>query len=189
MEHLELKLLESTERKKAFEGVVNYCDKIKFLHLSYIYDVPELYELIIHTNKHLKYLTIQNYENDLKASSMILKGLGQILSDSLEYLNLIFVIDPNDLKIFLDNCKHDVGLNKLLLSNYNFKDHYITFNVLKEFVREKKIKDFAYQVNDNFDPKNIEHCKLDKLVGEVQDCVKLKRYSDIVVNFDDLLIY
>jgi len=31
---------------------------------------------------------------------MILKGLGQTLPDSLEYLDLKFTIDPNDLKIF-----------------------------------------------------------------------------------------
>ncbi len=82
---------------------MNYCDKMKFLHLSFIgleKNIPRLYELITHTNKHLKYLSLQFLP------SFVLKGLGQILPDSLEYLNLELDVDPNDLKIFLNNCNH-----------------------------------------------------------------------------------
>src|SRR6266498_204864 len=115
--------------------------------LKYITHLKSL-ELIIHINRHLKYLSLQikyhwsyNIENNLKISLMILKVLGQILPDSLEYLDLCLAIDPNDLKHFLDSYKHD-GLNKLLIKNIHFVHIDTTFKVLKEFVEEKKIKRF-----------------------------------------------
>ncbi|CAG8587990.1 17695_t:CDS:2, partial [Funneliformis caledonium] len=107
-----------------------------------------LFKLITHVRKHLKYLSLQirnhrqpcfiesEYEQQLRVSSMILTNLGQILPDTLKYLELKLVIDPIKLKIFLDNCKHIVGLNSLLVMNNSQND--IIFNVLKEFVREKK---------------------------------------------------
>ncbi len=48
-------------------------------------------------------------------------------TNTLEYLNLL--INPNDLKIFLYNCKH-VGLNKLLK---NFTYHLQFFFSLIKF--------------------------------------------------------
>jgi len=185
LEHLEL-------RKKSFESVINYCN----IYLSNISleNIPRLYELIIHINRHLKYLSLQNKfyyyqynENNLKISSMILKGLGQRLPDSLEYLDLYFTtVDPNDLKTFLDNCKH-VGLNKLLVKNDNNINIDTIFNVLKRFVRENDIKNFAYRVNRSFDPEDSKHCKLEELVKETQPFVKIMRYDDLVVRFSDFI--
>jgi len=195
LEHLELGIWEDTKRKKAFESIINYCDEIKFLHLSYIDldNIPQLYETIIYINKHLKYLSFQikyhglNNENKLKLSSMILKGLGQTLSDSLEYLDLNFAIDSNDLKIFLDNCKQVVSLNKFLIRNWNNKkDVDVTLNVLKEFVREKKVKKFAYEVNCYSNHESSVYHNLEKLASETRNFTKMKRYGDLVVDFDIL---
>jgi len=175
LKHLELILW---EREKAFEGIINYCNKIKFLYLRIGYEnVPQLYRLI-NNNKHLKYLSLE--ANKLKISSMILKDLGQVLPNSLKYLNLDLHIDPNDLKIFLENCKHVVGLNHLLVRNGNIENIDVTFNVLKEFVREKRVKDFAYDVNRHFNPNDLDHLNLDKLVNEAQPFVEMKRYDDLV---------
>jgi len=132
-----LALDEYTEREKAFESIVNYCDKVQFLYLYEIgkENIHQVFKLITHVSRHLKYLTLQSNEHNVKI----------ILPDSLKYLDLCFAIDQNDLKIFLDNCKH-IRLDDLLVQNYNLKNVDITFRVLKEFVEEKKLKKFAYHI-------------------------------------------
>ncbi len=106
------------------------------------------------------------------------------MPDSLEYLDLCLTIDPNDLKPFLVNCKH-IELNKLLVRNNNIKNTDITFNIFKEFVREKKVKNFAYYVSSLFDSNNLKHQNLAKLVDEAQSFVKMKKYNDLVVRISD----
>src|SRR5688572_30459999 len=103
LENIELGIHKETEARKAYESIINYCDKIKFLKLSWDNNnISQIYKLISHLN-HLKYLSFQNYGGN---GSTILRGLGQILPASLRYLELYFEMDPNDLKIFLNNCKH-----------------------------------------------------------------------------------
>ncbi len=192
LENLDLRIYKDTEREIALKSIGNYCDRIKFLHLSWINDnnIPQFYKLITHLNKHLKYLSLQQkfsfpHENDLKIGSMILKGLGQILPGTLEYLNLHLLINPNDLRFFLDNCNHVVRLNKLLVKNCDMKNIDITFNILKEFVREKKIKNFAYRIGRNlFDPEKYQNLR--KLVNEFQSFVKMKKYDDLILNPFDI---
>ena len=116
---------------------------------------------------------------------MVLKGLGQTLPDSLKYLDLELLINPDDLKIFLGHCKHIVRLNKLLVSNCYIKNIDITFNILKEFVREKRIQNFAYEIHDYLDLNKLEHQNLEKLVSEIQPFVNMKRYSDLVIRISD----
>jgi len=152
-------------------------------------NIPQVYKLITHLDKHLKYLSLEIDKSNLQISSILLKEFDRILPDSLEYLSLDLVIDPNDLKIFLDNCKYIVGLNKLLIRNSSIKNVDLTFNILKEFVRRKRIKNFAYQINSYFNPNNLEHCNLEKLVNESQPFVKTKRYSDLVVRITDFDVY
>src|SRR6266498_1133383 len=192
LKHLELDLSIKIEREKAFESLINHCDQIQFLYLLSIdyEEISHLYKLITHLDKNLKYLSLQNKNHfsdetsNLNISSMILKGLGQILPNSLEYLDLDLGIESNHLKNFLDNCEH-VELNKLLVRNRSTKNLDVTFNILKTFVREKKVKNFAYQVNCYFDPDNLEHQNLEKLVSETQHFVKLKRYSDLTIRISD----
>jgi hypothetical protein len=111
---------------------------------------------------------------------MILRRLGQTLSDSLKYLDLNLIVDPNDLKAFLDDFKN-VGLSKLLVKNGNPKNIDITFNVLKEFVRENQVKNLAYQVCSRFDPDNPEHLNLDKLITEAHSSIKMIKYNDLII--------
>jgi len=179
LENLELKLWKDLERNEAFKSMLNHCDRIKFLYIFWINheNIPRLYELI-KINKHLKYLSIVNIFPS--TSSTILKSLGPILPDSLEYLDLSLIINPNDLKVFLENCKHVVGLNKLLIRNGNSKDIVITFNVLRKFVKEEKIKNFTYQIDFNID--NLEQ-EFEKLANQT---VGMKKYGDLVVNISYL---
>jgi len=116
---------------------------------------------------------------------MILKGLGQTLPNSLEYLDLKLSIDPDYMKIFLDHCKH-VGLNKLLVKNNNSMEVDVTFNILKEFVREQKVENFAYLVDRLFNPDNLMHQNLERLVNELQSFVKMKRYDDLILKIFDI---
>src|ERR1043165_4662090 len=136
--------MEEPEERKAYESIINHCDEIKFLNISFINynNIPKLYELITHLNEHLQYLSLQHYYN-LNVGSMILTELGQILPDPLKYLELSFKIDPNDLKILLGHCKL-IELKTLLVRNFNHKNVDVTFNILKEFVRERKVRNFAY---------------------------------------------
>jgi hypothetical protein len=67
LENLELNIF---IKKKAYESIINYCDKIKFFRLTNISyeNIRQFYELILHLNKHLKYLSLQmrHYDDDLK---------------------------------------------------------------------------------------------------------------------------
>ena len=113
--------------------------------------------------------------------------MGQILPDSLEHLDLNLSIDPNDLKTFLNNCRHLVGLDKLLVKNCSSNNIDIILNVLKDFVKGNKVKNFAYQVGNSFrfNPDNLEHRALENLANDIQNFVKMKRYSDLVVRISD----
>ncbi|CAI2201940.1 5070_t:CDS:2, partial [Funneliformis geosporum] len=77
---------------------------LEYLEL-FLNDGYFLNELITHFSKSLRYLSFKNdsldpndSRNIIRIDSMILKVLGQILPDSLEYLNLDFAFQPNDLK-------------------------------------------------------------------------------------------
>ena len=94
------------------------------------------------------------------------------------------MIDPNDLKTFLDDFQK-VGLNKLLVKNSNNEKVDVTFNVLKEFVRENEVKNLAYQICNWFDPFNPEHLKSDQLVTEAQPSIKMIRYNDFIMKIPD----
>ncbi|CAI2179745.1 6690_t:CDS:1 [Funneliformis geosporum] len=186
LEHLDLMLFERNEREKAFDTIINYCYKIKFLLLSWINsdDTYQLFELITRVNNHIKYLSLENLDS-CQLGSNLLKELGQILPDSLRYLVLCIRIDANDLKIFLNNCKH-IKLTHLLVSNFNVKNIDLIFSLLKEFVKKQKVKNFAYQISSSFDPNNDEHRNFEKLFDEIQPFVNMKKYSDLVIKISDL---
>ncbi|CAI2163864.1 11056_t:CDS:2 [Funneliformis geosporum] len=172
LKYLELNLFANTEIE-VLESIIIYCDKVRLLHLSLnnYSNLPQLYKVIAHFNKQLKYLSLKN-----KDFCFLTKELGQALPESLEYLDIDSVIDPNELQIFLNNV--NVGLNKFLVRNCNTKNIDITFNVIKEFVKEKGIKNFAYKVNSFFNPENLEHNNLEKLVYEIQPYLRMKRVTE-----------
>ncbi|CAI2185168.1 9005_t:CDS:2 [Funneliformis geosporum] len=177
VKNLELDLI--VDNEAYFAIIMRYCDKIKFLYLYNIHqnNFNRLNELITHFSKSLRYLSIKNdifcfgNRTTISIISMILKVLGQMLPDSLEYLNLYFTLQPNDLKVFLDNCRH-VVLKKLLIKN-NAKDLIDeTFSILKEFVERKKVKYFAYKLGCIYKQDDLEYINFEnmiKLSREVQN--------------------
>ncbi|CAG8445178.1 12654_t:CDS:1 [Funneliformis caledonium] len=168
---------------KAFKNIITYCRKIKFLHVAYTNNmkIPKMCKLITHINKYLKYLSFEvlfGVDDDCsETSSSLLTGLGTALPSSLEYLNLDLVIDPMDLKTFFDSCKHIVGLNKLLVRNRHYESIDETFSIIKEFVNEAKIKEFAYEIENYVKVEDPDYLNLEKLVLDVQP----KRYSDLIM--------
>ena len=112
--------------------------------MGYHNNLSQFYKLISHLNQHLKYLTFGQF--GIVNVKKTLEGLGQVLPNTLEYLDLRLDVDPDDLKNFLDHCKH-VELKKLLVKNRHSKKVDVTFNTLKEFV---KVEDFAYLIGVSF---------------------------------------
>ncbi|CAI2187971.1 10810_t:CDS:1 [Funneliformis geosporum] len=187
LKYLELRFLEDHAKNMALESIIRYCDKIVFLSLSCFDDKDaHLYNKIIHMNNHLRYLTIENEHFSYNPiESGLLKKL-EILPNRLEYLNLKFAFDPNDLKLFLNNCNHLVSLNNLLVRNYSCYDGIdVTFKLLKNFVEENKVKNFAYQVEAFFDHKNSRHQYMERLARKIQPFVQMKNYKELVVKISD----
>ena len=88
--------------------------------------------------------------------------------------------------MFLKNCKHIISLNKLLIKNRNRDTIDITFKVLKAFLSGKEAKGFfAYEVDCSFNPKILEHCFLERLIGEAQSFIKMRKYSDLKFSYFD----
>ncbi|CAG8458960.1 7430_t:CDS:1 [Funneliformis mosseae] len=196
LKHLELYLIDDSERDASFESIISFCDQIKFLDLSNfeIHNITQLYRLITHFSKHLRYLTIRNEKitpmdncsrkRSSIVNSMIFKGLGQILPVSLEYFSLDLEINPDDFKVLLDNCQH-VKLKKLLVRNDNFVFIDKTFSMLKEFVEIKRVKYLAYELSTLFNPEHPKYQNSEKLASQIQPFVKLRKYDDLILTISD----
>ncbi|CAI2170292.1 141_t:CDS:1 [Funneliformis geosporum] len=180
LEHLDLFLKGASGG--VYESIIIHCNRIKFLCLANLYhdDNSQLYKMIHRNNDHLKYLTLATGMN-VKMNSKFLCGLGSVLSNSLEYLDLSIAADRKSLKTFLANFRN-VGLKTFLFRNRKYENVDVTFNVLKSFVIENEIRNFSYNVNKYFNP---EHHNLLQFIKNMPPSVNLQRYSDLVVSFSD----
>ena len=100
-------------RAKLFDAIIDFCEKIKFLHLSNIYsiNIPQLSKMILNFGDYLKYLTIE--VNGEVNSQIVLRELSKSsLHLSLYYLDLHIQIDPDHLQTFFEN------FNQFGLKNY-----------------------------------------------------------------------
>ena len=74
-------------RGKLFDTIIDFCEKIKFLHLYNIdlSNIPQLPKMIFKFENYLKYLTLEvKFRQDgLEISSMILEELSKSLPPSL----------------------------------------------------------------------------------------------------------
>ena len=199
--YLEILILITCEdelRKILFDTIIDFCERIKFLHLSQINvtNIPQLSEMISKFNNYLKYLTLEvnfytrmfscDNERALKISSMILKELTKSLPPSLHYLNLSLVIDPDDLRIALENC-NQVELKRLLIRDWCKNNEGITLKVIRDFVKERNIKFLSYGIgNSLLYGQDMRHRGLEKLVKEIQSFIKMMRYNDLVIKVSDI---
>ena len=152
-------------------------------------NISQLSKMIFNFNNYLKYLTLEIKFGDsyLKTSSMILNELSKSLPQSLHYLDLNLVINPDDLQIAFENCKQ-VELKKLLIKNWSENNIYTTLKVIKDFVKEKKLEFLAYSfVYDYFIGEEFECLKnFEKLVEEIQSFIKMVKYDDLVVRISEI---
>ncbi|CAG8603849.1 911_t:CDS:1 [Funneliformis mosseae] len=185
VENLVIKLSFSHHESNAFDSVIKYCTKVKFLQISSIdaLDIPQICELITSIGAHLEYLSLKilfalNIPCIL-ISSKLLNELGPVLSkhsSSLKYLNLFLSIHPISMRKFLDHVQH-IDLKKLLIRNCHYEDVDVAFDVLKEFSEEQVIDDFVYEIVDYF----CIHTKVRNYIDEVQK----NKYPDLVLRIPD----
>ncbi|PKY29163.1 hypothetical protein RhiirB3_445687 [Rhizophagus irregularis] len=184
-------------KERLFDAIINYCEKIQFLHLCHIdyNDIPKLSKIILNFNNTLKFLTLEvkffNFEHfsynisinndvdELKISSMILKLLCDSLPLNLCYLDLNLVINPDDLKLLFDNCDQ-IDLKKLLIRNRSSHNLDVTLNVIKDFIKNKNLDYLSYSIRN--DPKFRNN--LEFLFKEIQSFVKMKNYYDLAIKLD-----
>ena len=176
--------------------LLQYCDNINFLHLTDISysNIRDLLQLVSFLNMTLQHLTInvrfvnwyddesnQQYQRSLKASSKILKKLGQQLPSQLKYLNFSFVlINSNDLQQFFQDTKQ-VKFKKFLIRTRN-RDVDPILNVLWDFIQEKNdsLNYVAYE-KGSIDPMDDEICYkgLEERIREIGSSVKVEKYNDL----------
>ncbi|EXX71352.1 hypothetical protein RirG_079290 [Rhizophagus irregularis DAOM 197198w] len=184
-------------KERLFDAIINYCEKIQFLHLCHIdyNDIPKLSKIIPNFNNTLKFLTLEvkffNFEHfsynisinndvdELKISSMILKLLCDSLPSNLCYLDLNLVINPDDIKLLFDNCDQ-IDLKRLLIRNRSSHNLDVTLNVIKDFIKNKNLDYLSYSIRN--DPKFRNNLEL--LFKEIQSFVKMKNYYDLAIKLD-----
>jgi hypothetical protein len=200
LENLVLDVCDGETRVKFFDTIIDFGEKIKFLHLNNT-DFTNISQLskMISNLKNLEYLTLgipfhhssniyyynschDNNDDDLKMSSMILKELSKSLplSLSLSYLDLNLVINPDDLQILLDNNNQ---VKRLLIRNWSVDNLDTTLNVIKGFIKEKNLEFLAY---DSIRNQHECHRSLENFVKETQSLVRMKEYYDLVVKISDI---
>jgi hypothetical protein len=135
--------------------IVKYCTKIKFFNLPRFDNqiIHLAFNLIKNIEQNLNYLTIDfdnfspNHEN-IKLSSIVLKGLGQILPIKLEYLHLYLMFNKDDFEIFLKNSQNTF-INKLLIRNKMQVGGDDILPYIEDYImRKKKVKTLAFRIED-----------------------------------------
>ena len=126
----------------------------------------------------------------MKTSLAILKELSKNLFLSLYYLDLYFVINPDDLETTFDICKQ-IKLKKLLIRNCNrnnLDNLDVTLNVIKDFIKENNNLEFlAYDIGSIELLGISDTCyKSYKSLEENQSFVKMVKYKDLAVKVSDI---
>jgi hypothetical protein len=196
IENLVLGIYKDDLRRKLFDTIIDFCEKIKFLSLYAIdfTNIAQLFKMIFNFGKYLKYLTLGIKLPDVitdkgcSISSIILKELSNILPLSLHYLDLNLIINPDDLKIALENFKQ-IELKKLLIRNWSYYDTVTTLKVIRDFIEEnnfKYLEFLGYYVGNNSKLLSEEVESLEKLVEEIQLFIKIMECDDIAVKVSEI---
>ena len=171
-------------RKKVFNSVIEFCEKIRFLRLNIIDsdDFTKLSKMIHKFNDSLKYLTIET-KSTTAISSIILSELGKILPHSLFYLDLRLFLDSKYLQIFFEDCSQ-IELKRLLfkVSCYN-KCKDCNLKIIKDFVKGKNIESLAYNIT--LDHNKVLCKNLENLIEEIQSFVRMDMHDDLVIKISN----
>ncbi|CAI2161642.1 17230_t:CDS:2 [Funneliformis geosporum] len=184
------------------EAILDFCERIDFLHLANIShkNISSVLQVVKFLSKSLRYLTLEvtkcnwiyagcdeNKKDSLDINSELLRSLGVILPKQLIYLNVyLIIIDPNDLREFLEMCK-EIHFTKLLIRTKNQKDTEEILDILTEFVKETKcLKYLTYEsdVIGIFPDMLYYNNYLEKKFKEIGSSVKVKSYNELVAKLD-----
>jgi hypothetical protein len=186
------------ELKNQLLGLVRfYCTKIKFFELIEFENVAlnQTFDLINNLGQNLNYISIDlldyyryQMDNDIDLCSIILQKLGQILPYKLEYLNLAFIFNTNDLEIFFKNSQN-VFIRKLLIKNkiYNESGESVLPCIKKFVLEEKKVMYLAME-ECFYDEKRINLFTLKDEAKEFQlHNIRIQYYDDLFINIYDFV--
>jgi hypothetical protein len=196
-------------KKDIFQSILHYCERIKFIHFTKLNhdSIPDLNELLLNFGNTLRFITLDIdcirittpymedddsnvIQNMKKTSILLLQQLGQLLPPTLEYIDLFLIIDPINLEIFLNNCKHIFNLSKLLLRNS--REFYLDQNLqlLKDFIIEmNNIKYLSYRIGKGADTLEWDlggnNLKEKEKAKEFESYVKIRKYSEVMVRMTE----
>ncbi|CAB5217430.1 unnamed protein product [Rhizophagus irregularis] len=114
------------------------------------------FDIIEIIGENLNYLSIDN--EMIKLSSIVLRELGQILPNKLEYLKLCLKINPSDFELFLKKSQNTF-IKKLLIRDYTtIGSEDILPYIEKYIMKKKRVKYLAFKDDfigrDLFESKN-----------------------------------
>jgi hypothetical protein len=187
-----------SELSQLLESVIKYCSNIKYLHLVVDPDhqnIKLILDLIEKIKLSLSYLSIEvtcyyiftgGIENHVKFSSIVLQNLGQILPFKLEYLNLSFTVNGNDLEVFLKNSQNTF-IKKLLIRDKKRNENEDIYPYVKEYIMKKKrVKYLA--ISRTFYGKSEDLFFLKDIVKEFElHDIQVLNYNDLCINTDYFL--
>ncbi|CAB5182282.1 unnamed protein product [Rhizophagus irregularis] len=152
------------------------------------------FDLIEDVGQNLNFISIDLHEfyiyqldHDTELSSIILQNLGQILPHKLEYLNLAFKINTNDLGIFFKNSQN-IFIKKLLIKNKIYNESEDILPYIKEYVmKEKRVMYLAMEESFG-DEKKKNLFSLEDEVKEFQlHNIKIQNYNDLLIDIYDFV--
>ncbi|GBC02659.1 hypothetical protein RclHR1_04740002 [Rhizophagus clarus] len=168
------------ESRQLQQLITKYCSNIKYLYPMW-FDKENtylLFNLIEDIKQNLNYISINYYYFE---SSNVLQNLGQVLPLKLEYLNLSFTINTNDLEVFLKNSQN-VFIKKFLIRNSKRKESRDIFPYIKEYImKNKRVKYLA--IEESFDGKIEElFSQKDKVKEFELHGIRVQNYNDLFIN-------
>jgi hypothetical protein len=132
-------------KQQLLELIIKYCTKVKFLELLGFNDqcIFLTFDIIDNIGENLNYLSIDN--EIIKLSSIVLRELGQILPNKLEYLKLCLKINPSDFELFLKKSQNTF-IKKLLIRDYTtIGSEDILPYIEKYIMKKKRVKYLAFK--------------------------------------------
>ncbi|POG67183.1 hypothetical protein GLOIN_2v1879318 [Rhizophagus irregularis DAOM 181602=DAOM 197198] len=196
IEYFGLRSRSHASKQQLLEVIKRYCTRIKFFEL-FEFDKKELwptFDLIEDVGQNLNFISIDLHEfyiyqldHDTELSSIILQNLGQILPHKLEYLNLAFKINTNDLGIFFKNSQN-IFIKKLLIKNKIYNESEDILPYIKEYVmKEKRVMYLAMEESFG-DEKKKNLFSLEDEVKEFQlHNIKIQNYNDLLIDIYDFV--
>ncbi|GES79249.1 hypothetical protein GLOIN_2v1879318 [Rhizophagus clarus] len=194
IEYIGLRLRDHELSQKLSEIIKIYCERIKFFE-SFVSDKLELkptLDLIDNVKQSLNFISIDHLdlyqhkpEYDIEFSSIILQNLGHVLPDKLEYLNLAFKVNTDDLEIFFKDSQN-IFITKLLIKNKIYDESEDILPYIKKYVmKERRVKYLAME-ECFYRKKNLFSLKNEVKEFELHG-IRIQNYNDLFIDIYDFV--